>query len=162
MSEPTILFLLRIISAAILLAFVGTLLWFLYRDLRSARLSLTGQSVAFGALRVLANSVPGLPVRSVVDLSPVTTIGRSSKNTIVLDDSYVSGEHALLTWRDTQWWLADLGSRNGTLLNDVAITDPVVLSVGDVITIGGIQFKLEIPGAQMEEEEESGIRDSNP
>lgn len=161
MSQPAILFLLRVFSAAILLAFMGAILWFLYRDLGAARLSSTGHFANYGALRVLASSAPAPSIRSLVELSPVTTIGRSSKNTIVLDDSYVSGEHALLTWRDAQWWLEDLGSRNGTLLNDVVIANPVVLSAGDVIAIGGMQFKLEIPGTQ-EDKEESGIRDSNP
>lgn len=159
MSQPTILFLLRLISATLLLAFLGAILWFLYRDLRSARLMAAGQTNTFGALRVLANTAPIPALDSLVELSPVTSIGRSSRNTIVLNDSYVSGEHALLTWRDMQWWLEDLGSRNGTLLNDVAITDAVVLSLGDVITIGGIKFKLELPGIL---DKESGIRDSNP
>lgn len=159
MSQPTILLLLRLISATLLLTFLGAILWFLYRDLRSARLMAAGQTHTFGALRVLANTAPSPAIDSLVELSPVTSIGRSSRNTIVLNDSYVSGEHALLTWRDMQWWLEDLGSRNGTFLNDIAITDAVVLSMGDVITIGGIQFKLELPGVL---DEESGIRDSNP
>ena len=67
----------------------------------------------------------------------------------------------LLAWRDGQWWLEDLGSRNGTVLNDAPLSDPTVISAGDVLTIGGVQLKLELPGRR-EGEGESGIRDSNP
>lgn len=164
MSPAAILFLLRLLSAAALLAFLGVLFWFLYADLRTARLTSAGQAATFGSLRVLANRTATPPVNSVLELAPVTTIGRHNRNTIVLDDAYTSAEHALLSWRDGHWWLEDLGSRNGTLLNDVPFTDPVVISAGDVIAIGEVRFKLELPGMreEKEEREESGIRDSNP
>lgn len=154
-----VLFALRLLSAALLLTFLGLLFWFLYQDLRLARQPRTAESTRIGALRVLANSSTAPAVNSLFELAPVTSLGRNNRNTIVLDDTYVSGEHALLTWRDSQWWLEDLGSRNGTLLNDVALTDPIIISAGDVIGIGGIRFKLELSGRG---EEMSGIRDSNP
>lgn len=148
MSPSLILFLFRLAGAALLLSFLGLIFWYLYRDLRLARYVLPGTMPSYGTLRVLENSLPAPPVDSMIDLTTVTTIGRSSRNTIVLEDAYVSSEHALLTWRESQWWLQDLGSRNGTLLNDVPLTSPVVISAGDIITIGGIRLKLEIPGAQ--------------
>lgn len=146
MSPSLILFLFRLAGVALLLAFLGMVFWYLYQDVRQARLAAPGIAPGFGALRVLENNLPDPPVYSLIDLTPVTTIGRHSRNTIVLQDSYVSGEHALLSWRDSQWWIEDLGSRNGTLLNDVPLASPVVISTGDVITIGGVRFKLEIPG----------------
>ena len=62
---------------------------------------------------------------------------------MVLNNGYASGEHALLSWRGGQWWLEDLGSRNGTLLNEAPLTDTAVVSAGDVISVGGTQLKLE-------------------
>lgn len=162
MSSTAILFVLRLASAALLLGFLCLVLWFLYQDLRSARQINSGQSTTFGSLRILANTSPNPAVNSLLELAPITTIGRNSRNTIVLDNTYISGEHALLEWRDSQWRLEDLGSRNGTLLNDVLLTDPVVLSMGDVITIGGIRLKLELPRKSQVGGGESGIRDSNP
>lgn len=159
MSSATILLLLRLLGAAALLSFLGVLFYFLYADLRATRLEAGGQPATFGSLRVLSNRTGNPPVDSLVELAPITTIGRHSRNNIVLNDTYISGEHALLSWRDAQWWLEDLGSRNGTLLNDIALTDPVVISAGDVISIGEVRFKLELPGSR--EEGESGIRDSN-
>lgn len=160
MSQELLFFALRLGGAAILLAFLSLIFWFLYRDLQQARLATAGQPGNLGRLRILANPTNDPPVNAVVDLAPLTTIGRYNRNSIVLRDAYVSGEHALLAWRDSQWWLEDMGSRNGTQLNDVRLTDPAIISAGDVITIGDVRFKLEAPG--WGEEGQSGIRDSNP
>ena len=72
-----------------------------------------------------------------------SSIGRSATNTIVLEDNYISGEHALLARRGQQWWLHDLNSRNGTRLNGIMITEAVVVSPGDIITVGEIDLKME-------------------
>ena len=162
MSPPLILFILRIGSAALLLCFLGLIAWFLYQDLRAARLASTSPTVRLGSLRVLSDTSGASENDTHYTLSPVTSIGRDSRNTIVLRDAFVSAAHALLTWRDSQWWLEDLGSRNGTLLNDVPLSGAAVVSAGDVFTIGGVRFKLELPGRREMEEGESGIRDSNP
>jgi pSer/pThr/pTyr-binding forkhead associated (FHA) protein len=73
----------------------------------------------------------------------VTSIGRSPGNTIVIPDTYASSQHALLTWREGQWWLADQNSRNGTTLNGAAIQNPTIVSSGDVIGVGRMQLRLE-------------------
>ncbi len=161
MSTPLILLLLRIGSAVLLLAFFGAIGWYLWQDLRVTRRAMSGQGANLGTMRVIANTGPRPAPDTVYELTPITTFGRNSRNSIVLHDSYVSGEHALLAWRDGQWWLEDLGSRNGTVLNDAPLTDPTVISAGDVLTIGGVRLKLELPGRR-EGEGESGIRDSNP
>ena len=161
MTTPVLLLVLRIAGAGLLLVFFAAVGWYLYQDLRATRQAMTGPGVNLGKLRVLANTGERPRPDTTYELSPITTLGRGGRNTIVLNDTYVSGEHALLAWRDSQWWLEDLSSRNGTLLNDAPLSDPTVVSAGDVITIGGVQLKLELPGRQGEEDE-SGIRDSNP
>ena len=162
MTPQNILFILRLISALLLLAFLGALLWYLYRDLRASRLTADEQLAHWGFLRVLASTEPSLVEGTIIELAPVTTIGRNNRNSIVLDNTYVSGEHALITWRDSQWWLEDLSSRNGTYLNEVPIADPIIISLGDIITIGGVTFKLDSIVRHNGEKIESGIRDSNP
>ncbi|MCZ7666030.1 MAG: FHA domain-containing protein [Chloroflexi bacterium] len=76
--------------------------------------------------------------------APLTSIGRAPSSTIVLDYTFISQEHALLMERGGQWWLEDLGSRNGTLLNGAPLTETAVVSSGDIITIGEVQLKLEL------------------
>ena len=64
-------------------------------------------------------------------------IGRTTQNTIMLDDDLVSRNHAMVQGSENlDFYLMDLGSRNGTLLNGRRVTVPVTLHDGDVITIG--------------------------
>lgn len=53
----------------------------------------------------------------------VITIGRAPSNDVVIDDPTVSAQHASLTKAPTGYRLKDLGSRNGTRINGVCITD---------------------------------------
>lgn len=141
---PTLLLLLRILSAALLLGFLLLIVWLIYRDMQTTARLLASQERPYGYLRVIACEDDFPEVDTRFPLLPLTTIGRASSNTIVLDNGYVSTEHALITRRGDQWWLEDMGSRNGTLLNGVELGETAVISVGDVIGIGQTQFKLEL------------------
>ena len=143
MNDATVLFLLRILSALILLGFLAAIAWLIYQDLQRASSAATEEVRARGHLRVVASESATAAVGTIFPLLPVTRIGRAEYNTIVLEDAFVSAEHALLTRRDKQWWLEDLKSRNGTLLNDLPLKDAAVVSAGDVITIGSVQLKIE-------------------
>jgi pSer/pThr/pTyr-binding forkhead associated (FHA) protein len=70
------------------------------------------------------------------------TIGRSPACTIVLDDdSYASSVHARIFHDDEDLWLEDLGSKNGTFINDEQITEPVRVRRGDRLKVGGTIFE---------------------
>ena len=62
-------------------------------------------------------------------------IGRSTEAIPLRDDS-VSRRHAELTPDEGRWWLRDLDSTNGTLLNGEVVIDRVALSAGDRIQCG--------------------------
>jgi pSer/pThr/pTyr-binding forkhead associated (FHA) protein len=70
------------------------------------------------------------------------TIGRDPVNDVVLnEDKLVSRAHAEILLRDRQWYLIDLGSRNGTAVNGrAAHRHP--LRDGDVIAIGSMNFEF--------------------
>lgn len=144
MDPAVILLLLRLLSAALLLSFLGLIAWLIYQDVRLTKAVLARQQAASGALRVVASESGEPAIDTVYALNPITSIGRAKSSTIVLDDGYVSTEHALLLQRGGQWWLEDLGSRNGTLLNGVKLAETAVVSAGDVITIGGTVLKVEM------------------
>lgn len=61
------------------------------------------------------------------------SIGRHANNQIVIDDPMVSRHHARFIWRDNSFLLEDLGSANGTWVNNVLTTSPVALRAGDLI-----------------------------
>jgi predicted component of type VI protein secretion system len=75
-------------------------------------------------------------------LEPVSSLGRVAGNTIVIDDPHTSARHAELRFARGQWWLRDLGSSNGTLLNDEPVRAVVVVRPGDVIQCGRVRFRL--------------------
>jgi MoxR-like ATPase len=64
-----------------------------------------------------------------------TTIGRSRRCDITLDDGKVSGEHALLRLDSGLWWVYDLQSSNGTRVND-GETPAAHLKEGDRVCVG--------------------------
>jgi adenylate cyclase len=68
-------------------------------------------------------------------LKQETTIGRSKENDIVLLDHTVSRKHAKITKTDQGHCLSDLGSFNGTIVND-GLVQSALLKHEDIIKIG--------------------------
>jgi hypothetical protein len=68
--------------------------------------------------------------------SNTITIGRQSNNQIVVNDPVVSRQHVRLVWQEHTFLLEDLGSANGTWVNEVRVTAPVELRPGDIIRLG--------------------------
>src|SRR5437868_8960810 len=69
---------------------------------------------------------------------PVIGIGRDAGNTIRLNDTEVSRRHAELYQKpgeDKRYFLRDVGSANGTFVNNVAVSD-APLQPGDQIQVG--------------------------
>jgi pSer/pThr/pTyr-binding forkhead associated (FHA) protein len=145
MSPLVVLFILRVLSALLLLGFLAVIGWFLMRDLRAATVSTQIDQQTYGAL-VDVSADLAAPLS--YPLVAVTSIGRHPGNSIQIDNGYISAEHALLSRRGSQWWLEDLGSRNGTVLNRMPITGPVVVSQGDIITLGDTSLRLDLSTAQ--------------
>lgn len=65
-----------------------------------------------------------------IELDVRVRIGRSRHNAIRLTDPSVSGEHALIEWRDDHWEVRDLGSRNGTRVDGQPVPSGGSLVVG--------------------------------
>ena len=142
-----LLLILRLLLVVLLYAFLAAVLLMLWRDLRQATIG-SERTRPYGQVVVLHTADEALAVGTAFPLQPVTSIGRSPANTISIPDTFASGHHALLTWREGQWWLEDQHSRNGTLLNGARISDPTVVSAGDVVGVGHTQFKLELNGGE--------------
>ncbi len=69
------------------------------------------------------------------------TIGRSADNDVVVADGRTASRlHARLDHLHGVWVLCDAGSRNGTHLNGIRLTDPATLHPGDQIRVGSSTF----------------------
>ena len=73
-------------------------------------------------------------------------IGRSKDNDLTIPDPMLSRHHAELVFGEEGWVLRDLGSRNGTLLNDRQVMAPTPLVRGDAIKLGHTQLVFGSPG----------------
>jgi signal transduction histidine kinase/pSer/pThr/pTyr-binding forkhead associated (FHA) protein len=89
----------------------------------------------------------------------VVLIGRDSSNAITLPDRHVSRKHASITSHGTEYFIEDLGSRNGTLVNDHPVQRQV-LKPGDEIKVGSTV--LELTSFVEKEELSEHLKDSVP
>jgi hypothetical protein len=102
---------------------------------------------------------PGHASRELEVESDLVTIGRALDNSVALEgDTNVSRYHAEIEKRGDQFWLIELGSSNGTTLNDQPVDLDQQLQDGDLICVGGstmVEFHLsDIPWDRPEAPEE--------
>jgi pSer/pThr/pTyr-binding forkhead associated (FHA) protein len=125
-----VLLALRLLVGVSLFAFLGWVLWLLWSDLQIQAGLLASRKVPPLSLHIQANDEsPQLINYSQAEI----TIGRDPACECLLQDDAVSTHHARLAYHHSQWWLEDLGSRNGTKLNSELLTNPTVVISGDII-----------------------------
>lgn len=74
------------------------------------------------------------------DLKGTTNIGRASDNHLVLDDPTVSRHHAWIKAQGEEFLIFDIGSANGTFVNDQQVEQPHPLQNGDVVRFGDVEL----------------------
>jgi pSer/pThr/pTyr-binding forkhead associated (FHA) protein len=72
----------------------------------------------------------------VLPLDGEIRFGRAATCTVVLGDTYVSEQHARVYRDGEEWVVADMGSTNGTFLNQAKVSAPAPLAPGDQLGIG--------------------------
>ena len=117
--------------------FVARAMW---RDLRTAAAT---SARPLGRLVVLASPEGQPPAGTSLPVDAVNTLGRDVNNSIVIDDTYASAQHAVLTFRGRAWYLEDAGSTNGTWVNGQRIGALTAVTFGDEIQIGQVRLRLE-------------------
>ena len=137
--------------AALRITFIASIYLFLFvvlrttvRELAVAARDMGGDErrAAGTGLIVLDAADSSLAPGAALSLEPASSLGRVAGNTIVIDDPHTSARHAELRFARGQWWLRDLGSSNGTLLNDEPVRAVVGVRPGDVIQCGRVRFRL--------------------
>lgn len=140
LTTETLIFVLRVALLAVLYLFLLVVVRAIRHDIGRAGEGVPTLTPA--RLVVLDPGQTRLASGQELALQPGTRIGRSGRNTIVLDDAYVSSEHAVIAYDRDRWHLTDRGSTNGTLVNERPVRGDVPLADGDVIGIGKIRLKL--------------------
>lgn len=91
---------------------------------------------------VLGIAEPGKPSRIVIWDTAEISFGRSPENDVMVDDSDASRKHALFLRSSAGYQVHDLGTSNGTFVNDERIGEAHTLVNKDVVKIGEMQIRF--------------------
>ena len=92
--------------------------------------------------RLIVERSPVAPAGVVFPLSGPVTIGRAPTSDIILDEAFVSQTHARILLRDQFYYVEDLGSTNGTFVNEKEVSE-AQLKLDSRLRIGETVFRYE-------------------
>lgn len=93
--------------------------------------------------RLIVEDSPSLEAGRVIALDRGITIGRSDAADLPITDQFVSHMHARILRRGAYHFVEDLGSTNGTFLNDRRVEKDAALKVHDALRIGQTTLRYE-------------------
>jgi FHA domain len=153
---------LQPVSVALKLGFLAVLYLFLLwiarsatRDLRTNRpvampdhgtgiyAASAGAVVALSAPRLVVERAPGHASGMIYDIGGGAVLGRGDAAEIRLNDPFASSRHARVVLQGSVVVLEDLGSTNGTYLNEELLQGLAPLHNGDRVRIGDSEFTYE-------------------
>ena len=115
-----------------LYAFLGWAFWFLWRDLKDRQNSLLSQQLVPLSVNIEIGDTTQFQQFSSAEI----IIGRDPNCECTINSKTVSTHHARLSYDRGQWWVEDLESTNGTLLNQEPVAAPTVMAPGDQLRCG--------------------------
>lgn len=147
-----VILLLRVLFIFLLYFFLFQIVRTVMRELRAVSLATAGASGARAeqVQRSVASLVleegpeTKLPPGTAFALRSGAVVGRRPNSDICLNDTFMSGEHARITLHDGQWWVADLGSTNGTFVNGARIERPTQLTPGAEVRFGRVRLRFTV------------------
>lgn len=144
------------VSVALKFAFLGLLylflLWIAFSARRDLKRNSDGPSnePGFGGSGsapdawLVVDASRSLDPGSRFDLFGGATLGRSAEADIAFTDRYASGLHARVYPRGDRYFVEDMNSTNGTLLNGAEVIGETELADGSVIAIGDTSFRFQV------------------
>jgi len=131
---------LRILLAALLYAFLGGIIYILWRDMKRQGELMALRRPPLLTLATDKDSPPLIRHYSTAEI----IMGREPACDFPINDQTVSSRHARLSFHQNQWWLEDMASTNGTYLNGEAVTTAVVITHGDALRLGQVGVMISI------------------
>ncbi|MGI8552873.1 MAG: FHA domain-containing protein [Dehalococcoidia bacterium] len=125
----------------VLYLFVSEAVRAVWRDVRQSAPA-TGASPAPAKLEIVNPARTRLVAGDIIPVHAGASVGREPDNDLVVDEDTVSGRHVRFLLHEGRWWIEDLGSTNGTLVNDRHLQGSRALTSGDLIQIGRLSFRF--------------------
>ncbi len=140
---------LSYVFTVIIYLFIFGVIRLIYLDVKkmsrfeSDRVNVSG--VATASLRTLSTKKTlENPLQKRYMIYGEAIIGRNKSCDISIRENFISARHVRIWYEDGEWFLEDLGSRNGTTINGQRIAHRVMLDPQDEISVGGIRFVFEM------------------
>jgi pSer/pThr/pTyr-binding forkhead associated (FHA) protein len=105
--------------------------------------SLGSSDIAHRAPQLVVERAPGHDAGMIYDLDGTIVLGRGDQAEIRLEDPFASAQHARIYEQGNIVVIEDLGSTNGTYLNEEVLQSPRPLHPGDRVRIGDSEFTFE-------------------
>lgn len=135
-----VMLILRVVMAVCLYAFIGLVIFLVWKDLRQ-QADLASRT---HTPPVFLRGIEPYSGLSFTLRNSESFIGRDPSCDAFIEDSTLSARHARISYHHKQWWVEDLQSTNGTCLNDHPLLQPAVLESGDRLTCGNISFTIKM------------------
>ncbi len=138
--SAVIVFILRILLALSLYAFLAWCIYTIWRELYVNNMLISSRKIPAIRIRAVDSNLETGREFS----SQEVIIGRDADCDYSIQDETVSAHHARLSYHHNQWWVEDLNSTNGTFLNDEPVILPTVVISEDELRCGKICLQLTI------------------
>lgn len=138
---------LSYVFTVIIYLFIFSVIRLIYLDVRKMSRFETNNAndIPCASLKAVKSKVPVMSnIKGRYAIYGYAEIGRAAGCDIQIQEDYISGKHARIWYEDGEWYLEDLGSRNGTFVNNQRIQEVVILDPEDVISFDGLNFVFEL------------------
>ncbi len=147
MTLDVFLLILRLLLIILLYLFLMQVVIAITRDLKkmtTAKEFGTGKASPVLGHLIVVDSGPSQQIKpgASYNLLSQTTIGRGPTSDVLLPETFISGEHTRMWYRNDTWYVQDAGSTNGTFLNNQPAHEALEARTGDIVQVGYIRFKL--------------------
>jgi pSer/pThr/pTyr-binding forkhead associated (FHA) protein len=139
--DASLFLILRLLIAVALYLFLGWALYTLWRDMK--RQTETTAPKRYPPLSLINPDQN----QTFQFAGPEIILGRDPACDYCLEEKTVSLRHSRISYHDSQWWVEDLGSTNGTFINQDEVSEPMVITQGDRIRLGQVTLQVVLGGA---------------
>ncbi|MFM8595156.1 MAG: FHA domain-containing protein [Chloroflexota bacterium] len=95
-----------------------------------------------GVLAVIEGGRSGIPSGTAWPLISPMTIGRRDSCDVRINDPFLSSLHAEIIEEGGEWWIRDVGSTNGTVLNGTPVAALTMIRIGDIVELGDVRLQV--------------------
>jgi pSer/pThr/pTyr-binding forkhead associated (FHA) protein len=131
---------LRVLFLILTYVFVGWIGYTIYKDLQALFHNQKEKLTSPMTLRAVVNQEPLEKQFSITEI----IIGRDPDCDFTISDETISVRHCKLSHHHNQWWVTDLGSTNGSFINDTPVDSPIIITEGDELRLGQVSINIQI------------------